>query len=404
MKSDGMKILYVSPHDLFDIVSGACQRSYLLLKALASQESVSEIDVISSGSPSASFTMPKVRSVYKAGRNHLNFIYKCYNGFLRRLWLGHFAVSDCDIRKTFRTVMSEKKYDLVIFRYIGTVYRCGWPDSRVMIDVDDLPSEYCLALKSTASFFLPKMFLGAAYRYLCRFERKYIEKADLCAFANAGHLNLYQGKHNFYLPNIPYFPGAGARPSGRESGVCGASDCRRILFVGYMRWLPNIKGMGHFIKNMLPHLYRNGWSVNLRIVGKGLPRKYAKSWTGSVRDISIAGFVKDIAQEYMLADIVIVPIFHGSGTNIKVLEALAYSKPVVATKHAVRGFENYLMDGRDLLVAENDEEFASCMERLLADAAYGKTLGENGRKVVEESFSEEYFISQVRSAFLIYAQ
>ena len=43
-------------------------------------------------------------------------------------------------------------------------------------------------------------------------------------------------------------------------------------------------------------------------------------------------------------------------------------------------------------------------DKIATRAAYGKTLGENGRKVVEESFSEEYFISQVRSAFLIYAQ
>src|SRR5262249_18086671 len=82
---------------------------------------------------------------------------------------------------------------------------------------------------------------------------------------------------------------------------------------------------------------------------------------------------------------VVVPIRMGGGTRLKVVEALSMARPIVSTTVGCEGID--VEPGRHLLVADQPEEFASAVCRLLDDPAFGTRLGSAGRDLVVDRYS-----------------
>ena len=89
-----------------------------------------------------------------------------------------------------------------------------------------------------------------------------------------------------------------------------------------------------------------------------------------------AGAVEDLAPWYAGADVVVVPLREGAGTRIKVLEAFAHRRPVVATPAAVAGLA--VVDGRSVHLGTTAGELAAHTARLLTDP-------DEARRTVDEA-------------------
>ncbi len=79
--------------------------------------------------------------------------------------------------------------------------------------------------------------------------------------------------------------------------------------------------------------------------------------------IRFHGIVEDLQRYYELSDIVLLPVIMGAGVVIKTIEAVLYERPVVATRHALRGLPDELVDAIGY-VADADE-FAGTVVRML---------------------------------------
>ncbi len=66
--------------------------------------------------------------------------------------------------------------------------------------------------------------------------------------------------------------------------------------------------------------------------------------------MTVTGWVDELAPELARAAVVVAPLRSGGGTKLKVLEALAAGRPVVATTVGAEGIE--VGDGEHLLVAD----------------------------------------------------
>jgi glycosyltransferase involved in cell wall biosynthesis len=89
--------------------------------------------------------------------------------------------------------------------------------------------------------------------------------------------------------------------------------------------------------------------------------------------------------------VVIVPIYQGAGTNIKVLEAMYTNMPCVITQHASRGFEDILIDKQNVLIAQTDIEFADKVIAVLKDKNLNTYIKMNAYKTIENNFSYNSF-------------
>jgi glycosyltransferase involved in cell wall biosynthesis len=173
------------------------------------------------------------------------------------------------------------------------------------------------------------------------------------------------------LPNVVPLP-----PAAPDTVADGTL---RVLFVGSMSHGPNEDAALYLAREVLPRLRdRFGQRVTLQLVGRrpGPAVQALQSLPGIV----VAGAVETTDPWYRQADVVVAPVRYGSGTRLKILEALAHARPVVATPFAAEGLD--LQDGRDLLLATTPGDFAAACARLLEDGELARCLGASGRAVV----------------------
>ena len=151
-----------------------------------------------------------------------------------------------------------------------------------------------------------------------------------------------------------------------------------VLFFGQFGYAPNAHGVLRFLKDGWPRLAEARPHARLRLVGRDLGGELARLAAASER-VEAVGFVEDIATELARARVVIVPLWQGGGTRLKVLEALAAARPVVGTPVGVEqiGFEA----GRHGHLGSTPRELADATASLLADPAAARALGQAGRSL-----------------------
>ena len=99
------------------------------------------------------------------------------------------------------------------------------------------------------------------------------------------------------------------------------------------------------------------------------------------------GFVEDIKSLYAEAGVVISPLRAGSGLKIKLIEALAYGKAVVATPKTLQGVEALLSEA--VRLAEEPDKFSSAVTELLTDPNARADLATRGLTALHAHFSSE---------------
>jgi len=87
------------------------------------------------------------------------------------------------------------------------------------------------------------------------------------------------------------------------------------------------------------------------------------------------------------ARLVVAPLRAGSGTRIKILEAWAAGKALVATPLAAEGLE--AESGRNVVLEDDPARFAEAISTLLKDSAQRQRLGTNGRHTFESLYTWE---------------
>jgi glycosyltransferase involved in cell wall biosynthesis len=94
--------------------------------------------------------------------------------------------------------------------------------------------------------------------------------------------------------------------------------------------------------------------------------------------------VADLTPHFDAASLFVAPIQLGSGTRVKVLEAMAREKAVVATSVAAEGLD--VRAGIDLEIADSPAAFADACCRLLGNRGARRRMAVSGRKRVLDRY------------------
>jgi glycosyltransferase involved in cell wall biosynthesis len=160
------------------------------------------------------------------------------------------------------------------------------------------------------------------------------------------------------------------------------------IFVANFAYEPNRTALAFLLDQVLPRVWHELPEACLLLVGSGLDSP--RSDNPRVRAL---GFVSDLAGVYRQARCAVVPLLQGGGSPLKLIEALAYGLPVIATQRAVAGLE--LQDGEDCLVADGGQAFADALVRVLREGA--PEIARAGRRLAERRYSIEALAALIRA-------
>ena len=240
-----------------------------------------------------------------------------------------------------------------------------WP--HTVLDFDDIPSCVHRTAMIQASGLLEKL---REYRQVLvwrRREKFLLERFDaICSASEADRdklrRSLGRSERLYVVPN------GFARPK-QEPGRRPVTP-PRVGFIGTFGHQPNRDGARWFIENVWPDILQTMPHARLRLVGD---RSEKETWKTS-RNIDALGWVADTESEMATWSLTVVPVFVGGGTRVKTAEAFSRKCPVVSTTLGVYGYD--VVNGREVLIADSSEEFASKCLRLLADPSAGVAMAE----------------------------
>jgi len=156
-----------------------------------------------------------------------------------------------------------------------------------------------------------------------------------------------------------------------------------LVFTGTLGYPPNVDAMRFFVADIWPLIKARHPAVRLWIVGASPSREVRA--LAQQPGIEVYASVPDVRPYLGGSAVAVVPLRGGSGTRLKILEALAAERPVVSTTLGAEGL--HLEPGRDLLLADTPAEFAAAVAMLLERQDDAWALAAHGRETVRRLYS-----------------
>jgi glycosyltransferase involved in cell wall biosynthesis len=168
-----------------------------------------------------------------------------------------------------------------------------------------------------------------------------------------------------------------------------------LLFLGTLGWPPNAEGLRRFLRSGFPALRARRPDVRLVLAGTGAP-----SWlvrlASATPGVERIGQVPDPERLYRRARAFVEVGLGGSGTRVKVLNAMARGLPVVSLPWGVEGLNG--VTGEHALVGRNEAELVDLLGEVLDDDARWRVLSEGGRRLVRERYVPEIAFASLDAA------
>lgn len=371
-----MQITYLSFWHPYPADNGAKMRMLALLRALAREH---QIDLIVLAAEAVDATDPGpltelCRSVTtlvvpsfspRGGLRWRDFmrstprsLLATYNPAVTRLVEGRIAGGECDV---------------VICGDLAAYY--GLMASRsIPVVIDELePSRFVDAMRHAATM---RGRLRAALTWWKHrlFARRLLEACAGCFVASEREAALLRAlvSHPERVVIVPN--GVSLTPPIEPA----ARDAHRLVYNGSPTYAPNLDAVTFFAADILPRIRSRLPDARLAVTGKtdGVPLDHLTRAPG----ISFTGWLPDIRTFVAASRVCAVPLREGSGTRLKILEAMALGTPVVATTKGAEGLA--VTDGQDILLADDPAAFADATVRLLTDDALHARIACRARATV----------------------
>lgn len=256
------------------------------------------------------------------------------------------------------------------------------------------------AWRSDTSVRRPDRWIGALYSYiqwqkLRRYERRLLPRfAGVVSVSDedAQSLSVDTGVQPLVLPNgvdtETLSPGA----FSPAADLAGAPS---IVFTGKMDFRPNIDGVVWFVNDIWPSIRAEQPEAKFWIVGQS-PAPAVQD-LDAAEGVVVTGRVPEIEPYIAGADVIVAPLRMGSGTRLKVLQAMSLARPVVGTTLGCSGLG--VVDGEHLRIADTAGTFATAVTSLLHRREVAENLAACGRRYVCEHFDWQVLVPRLEELY-----
>jgi glycosyltransferase involved in cell wall biosynthesis len=303
-----------------------------------------------------------------------------------------------------RMLLQESQFDLIQFEGIEVV--CYLPTASTAqpsakLCFDTFNAEYALQraifevdrkeIKRWPAALYSWIQSGRIYRY----EREMCQKADLVIAVSPEDAALLQDFRND--ERVCVVPNGIFTEQYRGDEKADTFGENALVFTGKMDYRPNVDAMLWFVDEILPKIIVNKHipDAHLYIIGQ---QPDARIWALAHQpNITVQGWVESVQPYLRAADVYVAPLRMGSGTRLKLLEAMASGCAIVATSVAASGLE--VEAKQAIATADTAEAFAEAITNLLKDPVKRREMGENAQKIIAQHYDWSVLMPRLLAAY-----
>lgn len=316
----------------------------------------------------------------------------CLQGIWNPLPFQVLYFQSAQMQRKLDELLSQHQFDAIHIQHLRMApYLSERKDLKRILDLPDAFSLYWERRKKVKRSLLQTIFENIEQKRVLRYEAvlKEYNLSLVCSQEDLEYLKQLHGIENIRL-----------LPNGVDLSTFKAKDHdythnHTLLFTGNMDYAPNVDAVVYFTEEILPLIHQQFPETKFVIAGQ---RPVEKVQALANNNVLVTGFIKDLAEVYNSASVVVAPLRFGAGTQNKVLEAMAMGVPVVCSNIGFKGLG--IDSGEGAIMETQKEAFAQAVCTLLASSEKRKKVGEKGKEVIRSKFDwdvvaatlEKYFI------------
>jgi glycosyltransferase involved in cell wall biosynthesis len=284
-------------------------------------------------------------------------------------------------------------YDIVFF---DSLFVAGYADevrrqtgARLVLRQHNVESDIWKALAAGERSLLKKFYLQRLAAQLEKFEREALNKFD--------HVLAFTAGDERHMRDMGCHKPVTIAPVGIDTERLKPDHSKlqqgSYFHLGSMEWRPNLEAVEWFLDKVWMRVVGKHPRLRLVIAGRGMP---AEMKTRVVQNVEMAGEVTDATTFMQRYEVMIVPLFSGSGIRVKILEGLALGKVIISTTLGAQGiaYEKNV----HLFIADTAEEMLGVIDKLAANPQIAAAVGRTARKLAEEHYDNRRVIQRVLTA------
>ncbi len=366
---------------------------YHILKYLTRNHDVTVTGFNESGSMDAFRSeFPELKNkMYFIDRNRKNYrrLLQFYSLLTDHSYWYNWAQSK-ELEKRVRTLVSREDFDIIMCEFASMGLFDLDTDAIRIMDAHNIEYDNFRRMSTLDWSFIRKKFYEREYEKCLKEEVKAFQRHDAIFATSKRDIGII-GSH---VPETPGF----VIPNGVDSSFFTPGDTESepfsMVFTGAMKYVPNFDGIIKFLDEIFPRIKEKVPGAKIYVVGSNPPSKLKAYESDSV---IITGFVDDVRPYIDRASVYVVPLYMGSGTRLKVVEALSMQIPVVSTSIGCEGIE--VNDNEHLIIRDDSREFADAVLNLFEDENMRRNLVENGYEVVKRKYDWKIIGKSIGEAF-----
>ena len=167
-----------------------------------------------------------------------------------------------------------------------------------------------------------------------------------------------------------------------------------LIFCGSLDYAPNKNGLLWFYEMIWPKLKMTVKGITLTVIGRnGQDNAYAPLKIDP--QINFIGEVKDVTPYYLKNNIAIVPLLEGSGTRLKILEAMSFGLPVISTCIGAEGID--YIENKHIIIANDPIAFQQVIIDTVNKPAILKKIGKHSSMLITEKYTWQNIVMKLHT-------
>jgi polysaccharide biosynthesis protein PslH len=380
VSSQRAKILVTMIGFPYPPASGGQLRDYNLLRSLAEEFDIYLLIMSSSDFPveSAIDEMQKycqyveiIRHEYK----HSLFLF--IKSLLKKVPYKIFQYTSLKFKTRIRELLNTHQFNLIFCDHIYLTDNLPTDINLPVIPHTEDAFSFLYKQVAEQARFIRKIYASLQWKILFDYEIKIFKKYGIfIAVSQEEKKKIAEVLPGIKIPIIPngidllYF---------KPQNTSNKNDLN-LVFVGLMDSFPNEDAVTFFVKEIFPFILKKNDKIKFFVVGKN-PTGKVQSLNDN-KNIFVTGTVDDVRPFIAKATIYVVPLRLGTGTRLKILEAMSMGIPVISTSIGCEGLN--AEDNKNIIISDEPGNFAAGIINLIEDDELRKQIALEGRKLAEQ--------------------